>query len=158
MLRRKSPIIVLALIFCMIMSAVICGIVCMRRTGAASSFQMAGIAPIPDSVKNIRADRLQGFVGKSHGHTFVLQFDINRDDLSRILTAGRFVPLGWVKYNAGSIHFGIIENSGGSIELYATRWRREPSWFGLGQWKDFEAYIMEHEVPTSLYRCAHSAL
>ena len=69
-----------------------------------------------------------------------------------VLLAGAFVPLGWAEYNAGVLRFGMIENMGGSVDLYVSRWHKEPRWFDLERWEDFDAYIVEQEVPTSSYR------
>ncbi|MBP7050711.1 MAG: hypothetical protein KBE65_06835 [Phycisphaerae bacterium] len=144
------------LVLCGIMSVIVFLEVREWHTSSQSLFRAALVSPIPESVTDIRVDRVGGFfvdsVVNPSCHTYIMRFNISVKDFSRVLAASAFSTLGWVEYESGSLHFGMTRNVGGSIELYGTRWNREPGWFDLGQWKGYEAYIMEQEVPTSWYK------
>ena len=108
--------------------------------------------PIPESVKNIKADR----PSEIGGYTYTLRYNINRADLELLIDSGAFIKVWNVKYENGYFHwhwylpklYGIpghqisMHGSGMDIIVYhPERWRREPRWFRLDQWENPEAYV-----------------
>lgn len=108
--------------------------------------------PIPESVKNIKADRPSEILG----YTYTLRFNINRADLELLIKSGTLERVWNVQYENGYLNWDwdpprlygtpgrqiSMPGSGMDIIVYhPERWRREPRWFRLDQWENPEAYV-----------------
>ncbi len=155
MTRNKRLSIVLAFSICVgaVLLVAIFGLRTKSATG--SLFERVVIQPIPRSVKNIHVARPRNSLVDSGARTYVLRFDIAKEDVSKILRSDTFTELDRVEYAFGVLHYAVVADGtvqAAGIELYETAWRRAPSWFGLPQWTSFEAYIAEKETSGSRYK------
>jgi hypothetical protein len=118
-----------------------------------ASFKRFVIRPIPQSVRNIKADRcqistLQDRFDGYQEHAVVLRFEIRREDLFRIVAARRFKAWDSLKDALwcceGKIQFDHPESHATrrGIELYTPE-RQAPSWFDLDadNWSHCDAYV-----------------
>jgi hypothetical protein len=111
-------------------------------------FRAVVMRPVPDSVRNIRIDSQRGI----REHTHVIRFDVNSDDFQRIADSRTYQPIGFVRFNAGMLSYGVARwGARSSLVLYKTD-QKEPDWFDLDRWEDFAAYIVEREVVNSRYK------
>ena len=107
--------------------------------------------PIPESVKNIKADRPSEILG----YTYTLRFNINRADLELLIKSGTLERVWNVKYENGYLNWDwdpprlygtpgrqiSLPSSGMNIIVYHRKGRREPAWFKLKLWDNPEAYV-----------------
>jgi len=116
------------------------------KTPPSEVFRRYVLAPIPESVTNIRADQPKNF----GGYRYTFRFNINRDDLALLTNSRPFVRVWNVKYENGHLSwywerdgpFGI-PNYGSSMPCYGSK--REPGWFRPGLWDEHEAYAFVKE-------------
>jgi hypothetical protein len=109
-------------------------------------FRRLLVHPIPRSVQHIKTDSCQisSLVDRLDGfreHAFVLRFEVNREDLSRIIAARGFKRWEDAKYSEGILRYKSSDQFLTSIKLYNMR-RQPPNWFDLEQWTKFETYFV----------------
>lgn len=139
--KRKLGLSVL-LILVLVISSILAAIYYVRRPGYL--FKEVVLKPIPKSVKNIRATSKRSVVLNT-GHTYVLGFDIGKEDLSLILGSEPFTEIEDVSYNddSGTFAFGTASR-GMTITLYErNEGERAPEWFELNTWDNFRVYLVE---------------
>jgi len=115
-----------------------------------SLFQRIVMSPIPESVRDIRAscpiDRRRD--GMSD-HTYILRFDISKEDLSKVIVSSNFVE--WkVRYYDFCLDYTAPDGVGSGVKLYATS-REVPDWFDLRGWKNFAAYYSGVEAHVDMF-------
>lgn len=119
----------------------------MSETEASAAFGRYVLAPIPESVTNIRADQPK----KIRGYRYTFRFKINRDDLGLLINSRPFMRVWNVKYKnrnlswyweSGDGNYGIPKY-GSSMVCY--KYTREPDWFRPGLWDNPEAYAFWKE-------------
>ncbi len=97
-------------------------------------FKTYVLDPIPDSVTNIKADQPRWF----RGYIYVLKFNINRDDLTKIIESRPFERAWYPKYNYGSIDCSWdIGNTADVIVYHPQSRHRIPKWFSP-EWPDLK--------------------
>jgi len=129
------------------------------KTPPSEVFRRYVLAPIPESVTNIRADQPKN-IG---GYRYTFRFNINRDDLALLINSRPFIKVWNVKYEDGSLNWGwgrveveglvIPEGSPLDIPKYgysmicygSSIFKREPGWFRPGLWDNPEAYAFWKE-------------
>lgn len=127
-----------------------CAIV-LKFTHGSRVFRKYVCNPIPESVKNIKVH----MPWEMSGHRYVMHFKINKADLKLILNSKQFKEISYIEYNDGILSYGKRwENEQGffintqGINLYeADGGKYLPRWFRLGEWKRFDAYIVEKNKP-----------
>lgn len=112
--------------------------------GARSLFRELVVSPIPESMREIRADRcqiarLKARLHGSHEVAYVLRFKINREDVARIVAARGFTVCRSPKYSKGELSCDLPDHVWTDVKLYNVR-RRAPRWFDLGEWTECETY------------------
>jgi len=128
---------------CIVELLVLCG--CkprgMSEKKASEAFRQYVLDPIPESVKNIRADQPKN-IG---GYRYTFRFNINRGHLALLTDSRPFVRIWNVIYKNRYIWwtwdqegpFGLIMQTNAAICYDHTR---EPGWFKPGLWDNPEAY------------------
>lgn len=134
-----------------------------------ATFRRFVFSPIPRSVRNIRVDHCQRSSLKMRvyreyeKHVLVLRFEINEDDLSRIIVKRGFRLCKDFKYTNGTLEYTIAKVRRSSvsdgckiidmkldnrlIQLYCEDQEAgekeypAPSWLDLGGWTNGEAYL-----------------
>jgi hypothetical protein len=117
------------------------------KTPPSEVFRRYVLAPIPESVTNIRADQPKN-IG---GYRYTFRFNINRDDLALLINSRPFIKVWNVKYEDGSLNwawdrdgpFGTGKYNSGIICYKKSA--RKPGWFKLGLWDNPEAYAFWKE-------------
>ena len=118
------------------------------KTPPSELFRRYVLAPIPESVTNIRADQPKN-IG---GYRYTFRFNIKRDDLTLLINSRPFVRVWNVKYKNGCLFWAWdtwreFSMNGVTITVYGSSgWRREPRWFRPELWDNPEAYAFEKEV------------
>ena len=119
-------------------------------------FERVVLSPIPESVKDIRVSCPLDIRGRGMSdHTYILRFEISREDLSKIIASGNLVE--WkVEYYDFCLDY-TADGIGAGVKLYKTN-REVPDWFDLGQWNGFTAYYAGIERPSDMYVTAQLLL
>ena len=94
------------------------------------------------------------------GYRYVFRFNIDREDINKIVSSRPFKQVGNIKYNEnnnGILYWNWIptHNGGGIIVYHPKSNHRKPKWFQLDLWKDkdIEPYALvitqEHDKENS---------
>jgi hypothetical protein len=103
-------------------------------------FEKYLLNPIPESVKNIKADKPK----EIWGHTYTLLFNINRSDLDMLIDSRPFHKVRYIGYFDGHLRWAWDPTHSDSVIVYGSRrWRREPQWFRPEKWENSEVYVFE---------------
>ena len=101
---------------------------CVREPDLEPSeiFEIYVMDPILESVANIKADQPRWF----RGYIYVLKFNINRDDLTKIIESRPFERAWNPKYICGAIYWSWdIQNTEGVIVYQPESGYHVPKWF-----------------------------
>ena len=117
-------------------------------------FRRFVLDPIPASVTNIKADQPVSV----RGYEYVLLFNINREDLNRIVKSRPFREAQLsISKDGGYIFWewkgwkdlpksGHMRERGGGFPVYSYP-ERKPSWYTLESWDNPELYLIVPSVP-----------
>jgi len=105
---------------------------------AQELFRQHILDPIPQSVTEIKADRLR----KSSGYGCVFRFKISKADVGLIVNSRPFVNATQAEYRNGILHWEYAPGLSRTKVIYASDLRR-PRWFELQRWNHFKAYVLD---------------
>ena len=141
-------ILLLVLLNCIALLFIFAWIIILKPPKPPSSelFRRYVLAPIPESVTNIRADQPKNF----GGYRYTFRFNINRDDLALLINSQPFVRVWNVKYENGRLSWHWDRTGPYGISRYRSGMpcydsTREPGWFRPGLCEEPEAYAFVKE-------------
>jgi len=102
-------------------------------------FRHALINPIPNSVKDMKIDRMFAALD----HIFVFSFTVSEGDVNSILTQKKFIPLEFMSYDDGILYWGGVISPEGSTRLHIYTHKQPPVWFDLQTWAAPQMYGVE---------------
>lgn len=92
---------------------------------SSSLFKKYILAPIPETVKNIKADQPRW----TGDYIYVLKFNVNRDDLNKIIESKPFEKVSNMHYSKGQFQWWWDEEHSGSCYIAAYDGGKKPKWF-----------------------------
>jgi len=101
-------------------------------------FRQHILDPIPESVAEIKADRLR----RSSGYGCTFRFKIRKADAGLIVNSRPFVSARQVEYRSDILHWEYAPGLSRTKVIYASD-SHKPRWFELQTWDHFEAYVLD---------------
>lgn len=121
------------------------------RSSQTTLFEQLVTSPIPESVHSIEVDQKYSLWRRldwsGELSLYVLRFDINREDLEKIITSCSLAEWPSVEYRYGSLYYKLPNGEEATVGLHWYR-RQRPRLFDLPEWKGFEAYYAGDEGGT----------